>query len=1563
MTLLQRPSMTRTRSAGIAALLLAVLLMPLVSSADSTVTINTTWSGSMTLSGNVTVASGATLTVEPGTEVDAGPYGIIVEGVLEADQALFYSSVIPETQGSHGQGLWPGIVIEAGGIGALTEVTIANASAGVLVKGQLSGSGLVFNDAYRGVSVVGGTANITDTEAHRMDYEAFYVQSGTLHLSNVLASEVAIGLANYGVANISDFTVQEAGVGVQSMGGTLELTGFGLVNASVGFATVSGASSNVQSAIGQGLALAVDAGDATDLQLSNAVLSGGRLVVGQGVSAMMFDDVEFLSTSSSEMRPAVDVSCDGTCTISSSSINMAPVGMAWSGSGTSVLEHTSVNALYQGVEATGSGHSAWSNLSVSASSTGISVQTPTSSLEDVEVVLTSSDATGVDVLGGQHRWTSVNVEKPFLASDRSSIGLRAWYADLMLDQFRSRNTSTGMLFEDSIVQVTTAEANIGATAGLHLIDSVYRGDSLTTVAQDEGVLMQGAVSLHLQSWTAQLHDTPLMMSSGSEAVVRSFAPLNTAQSSSDALGDGTLYYGSSNNPTVSTTASYRLLETAVTFTDLQSNPVEADVDVHGFTLRSNSNGALTLPLVASGSWVDVTLEGSGVRVMLYGGQSGQSVQVPVIPQGDWTVNSGQDIVLGPRPDGQPHQLSGDLVVSNNARLTLKNTALNLLSGQSVTLQGTGVLQGEDATLTSPWVQATGQSMLTGIPGATLTIQGDVQWGCLSPREVEGLVVNGNLTVQPSCEIELINGSINGRITAQTGATFTSSSSLSIQVLDKGQPVEGALISIEGSVGMTDAAGRLTTSTVSRSVTDVGETWTGIKTVTLQRNNFSDFVTWDTNGSLAHTFMASTLPSGVLSQWLVLERQWSPYTLDGDLSVQNGATLTVRDGVSLRMSEGVAITVNGALDAGSATLSSTGFGARWGGLVLGTSSSSMIELTGTHLVEASPALTVNGFGEVHADGVFVARSASDPLIVIETGSQADVTIRNSRLQDSGNGCVNAYPSSGLLAFTNVSFASCDGAALWGQQVPLDLSNLVLEDGVDQGLDLTGVVGRVEGIDATAFSGEGAIVSLNAIRGGFEISGIEGLVGAAGGIVGEDNEDLVIQDVHLTGAPAIDLDLSSGLIADVVLQGSGGGTAVTAHHGRSSESLVFDNLTVADYSVAISLHSDVGELSSPLIVRDSQISGTSALATEHHPARFEDTTLVGEVEISATEVVVVDGLVAGVTPEDDATLVLYRTVALEARRDGAPVSAMFTVTYSDETVDPVTAAGTTVDVELLLRTVSENLDAVMGQWTVVAVVEGSPQAMVEITSPTVAPDVIVVNVQSNQPPTVHLIEPYPGQRVMEGDSIRASATFSDDLDAPEDIVLSWKVYDMQGNTVLQGGNEPMYNITDLGAGFYVVEVTATDSLGKSASASTDFEYTQLDTDGDWTSSCSSDTWFDATTGKSCGPNIYDEDDDNDGFSDAKDAFPLDPCAQVDTDGDTQPDVLDCPPGYTSWLTEDMDDDGDGVPDVLEGVSNDDTEMNLNALLVVLTLLVVVVLLFFVRLRRGGPGDLTGLDQRHL
>ena len=546
---------------------------------------------------------------------------------------------------------------------------------------------------------------------------------------------------------------------------------------------------------------------------------------------------------------------------------------------------------------------------------------------------------------------------------------------------------------------------------------------------------------------------------------------------------------------------------------------------------------------------------------------------------------------------------------------------------------------------------------------------------------------------------------------------------------------------------------------------------------------------------------------------------------------------------------------------------------------------------------------------------------------------------------------------------MSFADCEEQAIWAQQAPLDFSDVVLGEGTNWGLELTGVSGAINGIDATQFHGTGAIVSLNSITSSFTLTDVVGTVSGQAGIVGEGNEDITLERIHLTGAPAIDVDRTSGLFSDITLEGQGTGTAFISHHGRSSDSLVVEGLDISGYNVGVSLHSDPGEISAPLVLRSAHIVSSSALATEEYPVRLEACSLIGGLDVANTDVVSVDGQVGTVSVADSGEFSAYRTMTLDAQRGGVPVAASFSVSYGNDLLEPMSVQGTTVDVELLLRTITASGEAVASQWVVQATVTGSPLAELTVDSPASSPSMLVINILVNQAPEVDLLEPYAGQRVMEGDSIRASATVNDDMDDDSELVLSWRVYDMAGNTVLQGGNEPVFNITDLTAGFYIVEAMVVDTYGEQATASMDFEYTLLDTDNDWSSSCSSDTWFDPNTGKSCGPNIYDQDDDNDGFSDEKDAFPLDPCAQVDTDGDTQPDVLDCPEGYTSWLTEDMDDDGDGTPDVLEGSESGDADVNVNALMVVIALFVVVALLFFARLRRGGPGDLTSLDQQHL
>lgn len=1556
--------MRTTRAFLCVLLFLTASLSPLAMGSDSTVGVNTLWDSDRTLTGNITVASGVTLTIGPDVEVDARSFSITVEGTLIADGGTFFSSVQPLTQGSHGQGLWPGIVVTSTGQATLGNTTVANASAGVTVYGQFNGNNLTINDAYRGVSSMGGITRLNDITLQRIDYEALYVQSGDLVATGLHAREVAVGVESWTHTSASNLTIEEAGVGLRAQQGRLLVDDVAFENVSVGAASSSQSNLSITNLTGNGLGLAFDASNAVNFEVNHAQLNGQRLMVGQGAQLVNLQNLTFTAPGDEE-RYLVDLACVGVCSYD----NVTVLGgtSAWAMSGTGTHQSTSmvVQTSNIGIDITGLGHANLDNLAVHAGETGLSISTPTSDIGSLHIHMNNAQSVALDVLGGSHEFDSLLLEKPFASTDATSVGLNGWYANLTVTNLTTRNFSTGVFLEDSGMSAHAVEANVGQTAGVHLIDSHLSAHDVITVAQTEGVLMEGASHVQANEWRANLHDTPLMMSSSSTAIIRSFLPQNTATSSSDALGDGTLYYGSTSSVTVSTTTSYRFVETSVTFTDLQGNPVQADVMVHGFSLMSNANGALTIPLLESGSVVDVTLLGSGVRTTLNGGQTGQSVQIPVIPSGDWTVSSGQSVVLGPRPDGQHHVLNGDLTVANNARLSLQSTVLVVSAGNAVTLQGSGMIDGNDAILRADLVQSSGLGLLTG-PAAgssVFTVDGDVEWACQSERSPARLLIDGNLTVQPGCTVSLSEGDATGIVEVRTSGQFTTRSSLGIQVLDKGSPVEGVLIGVDGTTGLTDANGLLSTSGVARTVTDSSSSYAGLKTVTMQRGSITDFVMWDTNQSLDHIFMSSTVLTGEVNEWVILERQWSPYTLNASLQLGPLATMTIQDGVSLRVAEGASITVNGVLDVGAATISSIGSGARWGGLVSGSSSNSLIDLAGTTVVEASPTLTVAGLGNVVADGVLFARSGSEALMTVSQGSQVDVTVRNSMFQDSGDGCINIYPSSGQVSMNNVTFLSCYGPGIWAQQAPLALTDLTVQEGVEDGLVLTGVSGTVTGLDAQRFNGDGAIVSLESMSSGFILSNVEGNVTGTGGLVGNNNRGLDIRDVRLTGAPGIDFDASSGSIRNVDLQGHGSGTGFISHHGRSSAGLVVENLNLSHYAVGIGLHVDPNELAAPLVVRTSTIHANTSVASEGFPVRFESTTLLGTVELYGTTMELIDGSVGTVLATENSTMTAVRTFTLDAIRQGQPVDARFTVVFPDQTLENLVILGTTVNAPIPYRTVTSSGETLLAEVTVLADVAGSPSSSATINSPASAQLYLAVQVATNAAPSVSLTEPLSGQRVMESESIRAVAEANDDLDSVENLSFAWTVSDAQGREVLTAVNDRVFNITDLSAGYYVVEVRVTDRFGASSTAARDFEYTLLDTDNDWSSTCSSDTWFDAETGTSCGPNVYDEDDDNDGFSDNRDAFPLDPCAQKDTDGDTQPDVLDCPEGYTSWLTEDQDDDGNGVADDAEGDSTGSSTTNLNALMVVVIGLLVVASLFFVRLRNGGPGGSLTIDDRHL
>ena len=92
-------------------------------------------------------------------------------------------------------------------------------------------------------------------------------------------------------------------------------------------------------------------------------------------------------------------------------------------------------------------------------------------------------------------------------------------------------------------------------------------------------------------------------------------------------------------------------------------------------------------------------------------------------------------------------------------------------------------------------------------------------------------------------------------------------------------------------------------------------------------------------------------------------------------------------------------------------------------------------------------------------------------------------------------------------------------------------------------------------------------------------------------------------------------------------------------------------------------------------------------------------------------------------------------------------------------------------------------------------------------------------------------------------------------------------------------------------------------------------------------------------------------------------MDACAFLDTDGDGQPDDVNCPDGMTTWLFADQDDDNDGIPDVMEGTPVDESGDFSTSTLLLIALVVAAILLFAARMRKGGGDDLGELDLTHL
>ena len=1513
-------------------LLAAIITLSSVSgviASDTVTTQDVDISGNYTMTGNYTVSHGTTLTIKPGTTIDMQEYWMKVEGTLIVDNSTIMSSVQTTSPGGHNAGVWDSITIASGGNAILDNVTISNAKSCLIVDGSMVAKSLAVEDCLIGIEVA-GTADVDGLSIESVDNDGVRV-SGNAQLSNVDILLATTGISSTGDLVVSDGDFQQIGTGISLAGGTADVDDINFISG-IGNAVsiTSGVSGDIDGMTGSSRN-AIVAIDSTGFQISNVDMSGDRLVNSWSAGDLTITGATYFADSS---ETPIDLRTSGTVTLSDISLtgqfsslqgsyNAPWIGIALAGSGDYLISNSHIEATDYAVKASGTGTLSVSDSLFLSENNGFSFSgISQTTLDNVTLNISQGGEKGIDILQGAHTFSELEVNMPFNQYATGSTGIEAWWCSINAQDITVTGFANSMSVYESDLIAEDLHLLDSSKQGLYASSSmIHISDSMQTRTSDTGLMMISSQAV-LRTWSASTHEDAANIDSESEVTIWDFTSIG--QLNSDSTGDGTLNYGSSQTLSKLQTASNnRLWEMTINFEDLTGNPVDADWHVLGFS-GTASSGTAVLPVSELGSQITATYGGVGALSTPTGVQGGtHTIQVPIMPQADWTLSSGSVVVLGPTDDGMPHSAGGNITIPANAKLILMDTSLMIPEGANLVVNSYGDFEGENSQFHGDIISHS--DLFSDSPTSNLTVDGDVFWtSCQNDMELYNLHIEGSIQLDNSCKVTINSGSTPSSWTIGVGAVFEIVNRLDVTVLDKGEPVQGATISVDGQSVSTDSTGMASKSVTALSIDSSGVVSTGLMQVQMNWGQISDLMAWDTSMSKQHTFVASTVQSGSLTEWLELEKAWSPYHLTDDLVIPQFQTMTINDGVYLRVAGEATITVEGTFNSGYSTISSMGGGTGWGGLVIGGSADTQARIIGTSLVEGSPLVTIDGESDVAISHAYLARSSgAEPLLhTTNNANMAFLTVASTTFVDSSSYCMKIL---GTVEFslTNVEMINCNDDALWTQGTYSMIDGLTVSDNVT----LAGVEGSL-----TNFVGESlAVNNLD----GFMMSGM-----TLSSLTGNDNREINIDGATFDSAPGIDLDNSAGTLSNIAIDCGGSGTGLIAHHGRSSASLTLADSTITSCTKGIDLHTDGS--SAPMILENVAIDSMVAISSDGSDISVTGGFLNGSLDVDNAVANLYD-----VAPLSQSTLSgeiwVWVSHILDVRLGGAPQDANLILEVGQAWSG--SAQGSSILVYLPAKLVDGSGTQDFTTVRVIATAENLPETEKFLTFGLEEPEIIQIDMIGNQAPEAEIIIPDEGFRIMETLPIEVRALVSDDLDSVSDLQIVWKV--TVGQEEVMRLNGEWNNLTDLSAGEYILTIEVTDLQGKMTTESISFVVTLLDSDGDVSPTCNED-YFDKEENVYCGPDIYDKDDDNDGVLDTSDAYPTDPCANTDTDRDGQPDTIKCPLGVTTWLTEDQDDDGDGVPDVSEGTESQE-ESESSPIIAIVFVLIFLAAAAFMLLRR--------------
>ena len=1533
-------------------------------------TSDQTWSGNITLDEDVIVASGATLTIESGTQINVTEDVTItmngdldIQGTSES-QVEIWGSWVADTSI---QARWQGFLLNPGSSANVVNAQISDSRGGFDVesgatlnigttnftdpiigvwnKGTLSGDGINCNTATTSCLRVDGSATLSEVKS-MLSAEVVHVHNG--------------GNANIAVVTSND----DADVIVLDDGSTF----YGQVNAD-GFNRLVRGSGTVSATvlpdiIGVGGVL-VEADSLGGLVVTGGSPCSSNCTV-DSIIVGTVDDVEFSSQFLFCEETCIDARIDGELAFvsawPSTEIYPSNAFARLRGEGLVRLNQINIHTSHTLFDVSGNG-----NLIIDDSTLRFGDAGTISGWSlDVSDTIMVDGEDGWVLLDVDATFSQIELVRPFSLSDVTSVGIHAVWSNVVMDDVLLDGWNEGIRCESECT-ITGADLTSGgggrnSGSGITIDGGTIELDALSTSSSDVGLnVIDGSV--HIDTWSVEnAHRSyGIQLANDASATIRNM-PAYTSSGVHDGFGDGTLLWGSQGTPDLSVSIEERFTESTIHVTDLVGNSISsATVSAHGFSEITNESGESMLPMLASGSFVEAVDASSGMGASATLSPPGGNIQIAIVPgTGDWVIPTGVDARLV----GGEHSITGDLIIENGASLMLVDSILTIPESANLTIQSTGKLKGDGGHLIGGVAPLTAGTPLQG-EGDGLIVGSQITFTCYDPWTWVKTSLTNELTLSQDCELILDGGHASGSVTLSEDSKLSERSHLTVRVVDAGNPVDGANVSVGGNVVQTDATGTVSFTSTWRVIDEGGESIADSKTVAVQHANVNRYRSWDPSTSTEIEVMISTVTAGVATDHVRLESVFSPYHLGSDLIVSDGAIFEILPNVELTLATGVGIRVEGEMLSDDSWIGGTGSAG-----LKAIDGGSIILQSGFY---SGGPLQVRSNGESTLNNMTIFDAG---ISVISTTNPAQLHL-NSGLVKQTDICIRAQGMAATLVIENTRLEMCEMMGAWSTSANVEISGAIIGPDNSKGFWIQDSVGSITDLDATEHDGDGSALHLEMQDGSLIVERLE--ISAGTGVAAlqiEQSTGVQIRDSTIHNAPGVLIDNSATTLERVDLLGTGTGIGIEILGSRNSGAVQIIDCDLDHFDKALRLEGSFEHLESqPITILESHLHGTTSIDANTLSFVVKGGELDGEVRLLAMEkawsATLIDVEAPSTNLSGDVRLYIGSTWQVQVQEEdtGNPIIAShlqmsipeFDTTLGEQTLDWENPH----HIELIYRVHSDSSfsDAQYAQWTTSS--SGYLPETGQLMLDSSGQRALIVQMSPNIAPVVTILEPVDDLIVNAGEDVDYSASFSD---PNGDEIIEW-IWLLEGEDVSWlVGDQSSDTISGIEQGDWILRAIAIDVHGAQGQAAIQITVNPADNDGDFSETCQTqgpDAWYDPISGLLCGPDVFDEDDDNDDIRDDRDDFPFDGCAHKDTDDDGMPDSI--LPNCETSLVEDGDDDNDEVPDgedidpvdASKGRTSDtESESSLIVTLcspsVVLSIGLVIVFTIFAYLRfRGGEG----------